>query len=466
MRMTPRLIMAQQEPDFNVLAGAGGVALGEARTNHEGRKALLLVRGNEDTTEFESLVSTMGISIVESIFQPGSPDAKGYFGRGRLQDISDELRLRVEGHPWRDVDLVLIHTNATPRQLVAVSDAAKVEVWDRVRLLLSLFTAHANSLEARTQVRIARLQSDRTVLRELANQTTTGERAGYGGGGVTALQAVIANVNRELTSLRRRQNKHSKAQAERRRQRTRSGALTVGIAGYTNAGKSSFFLKMSGKDVLVEDKLFSTLETTVGRLAASPRILLADTIGFIDNLPNATLDAFRATLSEALECDMLMLLVDATDGVEEFERKISATQREINTRFFGEDVSDNIEQRKIICVLTKVETLSTKAIESKKSIVRSYGYSNPLAISVHQEIGLTELQDAMLEQLFGQPTTLRLINSETGRGLEGYLSDVYDAGMIIDKQDQPNGDLIVTAWISTQSLARLIASSNSRIEVK
>ena len=117
MRMTPRLIMAQQEPDFNVLAGAGGVALGEARTNHEGRKALLLVRGNEDTTEFESLVSTMGISIVESIFQPGSPDAKGYFGRGRLQDISDELRLRVEGHPWRDVDLVLIHTNATPRQL-------------------------------------------------------------------------------------------------------------------------------------------------------------------------------------------------------------------------------------------------------------------------------------------------------------------------------------------------------------
>ena len=466
MRMTPRLIMAQQEPDFNVLAGAGGVALGEARTNHEGRKALLLVRGNEDTTEFESLVSTMGISIVESIFQPGSPDAKGYFGRGRLQDISDELRLRVEGHPWRNVDLVLIHTNATPRLLVAVSDAAKVEVWDRVRLLLSLFTAHANSLEARTQVRIARLQSDRTVLRELANQTTTGERAGYGGGGVTALQAVIANVNRELTSLRRRQNKHSKAQAERRRQRTRSGALTVGIAGYTNAGKSSFFLKMSGKDVLVEDKLFSTLETTVGRLAASPRILLADTIGFIDNLPNATLDAFRATLSEALECDMLMLLVDATDEVEEFERKISATQREINTRFFGEDVSDNIEQRRIICVLTKVESLSPEAIESKKSIVRSYGYSNPLAISVHQEIGLTELQDAMLEQLFGQPTTLRLFNSETGRGVEGYLSDVYDAGMIIDKQDQPNGDLIVTAWISAQSLARLIASSNSRIEVK
>ena len=458
--------MAKQTPNLEVLAGAGGVALGEARTNHEGRQALLLVRGAEDTTEFISLVQTMGITIVESINQPGVQDAKGYFGKGRLQDISDELRLRVDGHPWQQIDLVLVHTNATPRQLVAVSDATKVEVWDRVRLLLSLFTAHANSLEARTQVRIARLQSDRTVLRELANQTTTGERAGYGGGGVTALQAVLANVNRELISLRKRQIKHSKAQAERRRQRARSGAVTVGIAGYTNAGKSSFFLKMSGKDVLVEDKLFSTLETTVGRLASSPRVLLADTIGFIDNLPNATLDAFRATLSEALECDMLMVLVDATDSVDEFRRKISATQREINSRYLSEDDLNNLEERKIMCVLTKIEDLSEAELLEKKALVTEYGYLQPVAISVHQNIGLAELQDAMLAQLFGKPIELRLIYSEAGRGIEGFLSDVYDSGMIIGKQLQDNGDIVVEAWINQQSLARLVSSSAGRIEVK
>ncbi len=458
--------MAKQPPNLEVLAGAGGVALGEARTNHEGRQALLLVRGAEDTTEFISLVQTMGITIVESIYQPGVQDAKGYFGRGRLQDISDELRLRVDGHPWQQIDLVLVHTNATPRQLVAVSDATKVEVWDRVRLLLSLFTAHANSLEARTQVRIARLQSDRTVLRELANQTTTGERAGYGGGGVTALQAVLANVNRELISLRKRQIKHSKAQAERRRQRARSGAVTVGIAGYTNAGKSSFFLKMSGKDVLVEDRLFSTLETTVGRLAASPRVLLADTIGFIDNLPNATLDAFRATLSEALECDMLMVLVDATDSVDEFRRKISATQREINSRYLSEDDLTNLEERRIMCVLTKIEDLSEAELLNKKAIVTEYGYVQPEAISVHQNIGLAELQDAMLARLFGEPIKLRLIYNEVGRGIEGFLSDVYDSGMVIEKQLQDNGDIVVEAWINQQSLARLVSNSAGRIEVK
>ena len=458
--------MAKQEPNFEVIAGAAGVAIGEGRTNHEGRRALLLIRGQEDSSEFESLVKTMGITIVEVIYQPGKQDPKSFFGKGRLQDIADELRLRVANHPWQGIDLVLIHTNATPRQLVSVSDVTNVEVWDRVRLLLSLFTAHANSLEARTQVRIARLQSDRTVLRELANQTTTGERAGYGGGGVTALQSVITNINRELSSLRKRQTKHSKAQAERRRQRTRSGAVTVGIAGYTNAGKSSFFLKMSGKEVLVEDKLFSTLETTVGRLAVSPRILLADTIGFIDNLPNATLDAFRATLSEALECDMLMLLVDGTDTISELKRKVAATQREINARYFGETSIENFTERKVMCVLTKIEDITEEELEEKKSIIRSYGYSTPLAISVHQNIGLDELQGAMLEQLFGNPATINIVNSPTGRNVEGYLADVYDAGMVINKDAQPNGDVEVDVWISQQSLARLLSNSLGRIEVK
>ena len=467
MRMTLGLSMAKQEPNYEVLAGAGGVSLGEARTNHQGRRALLLVRGLEDTNEFCQLVETMGIIIVEKIIQPGSIDAKGYFGKGRLQDVADELRLRVDGHPWSKVDLVLIHTNATPRQLVAVSEAAGVEVWDRVRLLLSLFTSHANSLEARTQVRIARLQSDRTVLRELANQTTTGERAGYGGGGVTALQAVIANINRELTSLRKRQQKHSKAQSERRRQRMRSGAVTVGIAGYTNAGKSSFFLKMSGKEVLVEDKLFSTLETTVGRLAASPRVLLADTIGFIDNLPNATLDAFRATLAEALECDMLLLLVDATDELSEFERKLFATRREINTRYLSEDQAEEIVvERKIMCVLTKVESLEPQELAQKAAMVIDCGYSKPMAISVHQNLGIDELQDEMLAMLFGQPATLLLTQADPGRNIEGYVADVYDAAMVIDKSVDEQGAITMQVWISEQSLARLIANSNGRIGVK
>ena len=304
MRLTVPRGMAQPPEDPFVIAGSGGVVLGEARTNHEGRRALLLVRGAEDTSELRSLAETMGITIVETVLQSGQVDPRTYFGKGRLEDIADERSSTLSGHPWQGVDLAIIHTNATPRQLVGVSQSLGIEVWDRVRLLLALFTAHASSVEARTQVRIAQLQSDRTILRELAQQQTTGERAGYGGGGITALQGVLTNLGRELTNLRRRQKKHANAQREHRRQRTRSGAMTVGFVGYTNAGKSSLFQHLSGKSVLVEDQLFSTLETTVGRMEKSPRILLADTIGFIDNIPNATLSAFKSTIAEAIDADL------------------------------------------------------------------------------------------------------------------------------------------------------------------
>ena len=461
--------MAKQDSNFEVLAGAGGVALGEARTNHEGRKALLLVRGEEDTAEFRGLVSTMGIEIIEVLKQPGPIDPRGYFGKGRLQDLGDELKTRSQNHPWFGVDLVLIHTNTTPRQIVTVSDMVQIEVWDRVRLLLSLFTSHASSLEARTQVRIARLLSDRTVLRELANQTTSGERAGFGGGGVTALQAILANLNRELASLRKRQRKHANAQAERRKQRTRSGAMTVGIAGYTNAGKSSLFLKLSGKDVLVEDKLFSTLETTVGRMAASPRVLLADTIGFIDQIPNSTLDAFRATLAEALECDLLILLVDSSDEMLEIKRKLSTSRNEIFSRYLTneEDISNDIlSEKAILVVLSKIEMVGHLELQDRIDLIQEFGFNAPIAISALEDIGLDELQEEILLRLFGPQIELTLHPSVDQRAIEGYVSDVYDCGLVTSKVNNSDGSISIRVWIQSQSLSKLIANSNGRIEVK
>jgi GTP-binding protein HflX len=200
--------MADSKADL--LAGAGGLVTEESQTHHEGRKALLLVRNNEDCSEFIALAKTMGINIVERVEQRGRDDPKWFMGQGKLQDIAEELASRTAKHPWEKVDLLLLHTNATPRQLVGVNDTVGLEVWDRVRLLLSLFTVHASSVEARTQVRIARLQSDRTVLREVVKQQTTGERAGFGGAGKTAAGSVLTNVNAELAALRKKQRKQNK----------------------------------------------------------------------------------------------------------------------------------------------------------------------------------------------------------------------------------------------------------------
>lgn len=475
--MTRGSTMAKGSEEFPVLAGTGGVALGEARTNHAGRKAILLVRGEDDTLEFATLVATMGITIVETLHQSGPIDPRGYFGKGRLQDLADELTSRsVSSHPWQQVDLILMHTNASPRQLVGVSEVVGVEVWDRVRLLLSLFTSHASSLEARTQVRIARMQSDRTVLRELANQETTGERAGYGGAGSTALQAIIDNMNRELLHLRKRQKKHAIAQSERRKQRSRGGAMTVGLAGYTNAGKSSLFLSLSGKEVLVKDKLFSTLETTIGRMEASPRVLLADTIGFIDHLPSSTLDAFRATLAEALESDLLLILADVSDHPEELERKLFTSRNEVFTRFYGEEIDEEFPWQSVdssvvhhvLTVLTKCDQATDEQKEEGIATVAALGLPEPILISSHSGEGMQKLKDTILLHLFGPPRDLLLlpVPAEGGRAVEGLVSDVYDAGLVAKRTNHDDGIVELRVWIHEHALARLLSHSRHRIEVK
>ena len=437
---------------IQVLAGTGGVALGEARTNHQGRKAVILHRdGNPQ--ELIALAETMGIELVDIQYQRGDQDPKTYFGKGRLQDVADEISTAVEGHPWHGVDLVIIHSNASPRQLVSIHESIQVEVWDRVRLLLSLFISHAGSVEARTQVRIAQLLADRSVLRELVNQQTTGERAGFGGGGQQAIRGVLETVSRELTQLRRKQRKHALARSERRRQRTRGGARTVGLAGYTNAGKSSLFLALSGKQVLVEDKLFSTLETTVGRMEMSPRILLADTIGFIDELPSDLLDAFQATLDESLQCDLLLLVVDSSDELNEFRRKLSATRREVLDRSEGYTVNLKV-------VLTKADLDGD--IESVKEIIASMGMPEPLIVSSHTGEGIEELRETILYSLYGPQKTLIISEAEDGeRDAKSYVSQIYDLGIVTEKKD-----LEMTLWCGQAELDKLISKSNGRISIK
>ncbi len=459
--------MAQPSEDPFVVAGSGGVVLGEARTNHEGRRALLLVRGIEDTTELRSLAGTMGITIVETVVQSGHVDPRTYFGKGRLEDIADERNSTMAGHPWEAVDLVIIHTNATPRQLVGVSQALGVEVWDRVRLLLALFTAHASSVEARTQVRIAQLQSDRTILRELANQQTTGERAGYGGGGITALQGVLVNLNRELTNLRRRQKKHTNAQREHRRQRRRSGALTVGFVGYTNAGKSSLFQHLSGKTVLIEDQLFSTLETTVGRMAKSPRILLADTIGFIDNIPNATLSAFKSTIAEAIDADLTLLLLDTSDPLPELERKLETTRREVLER---QEIEPDLleEQRSPHVVLTKIDKVSDQHHRAVINLVEHLGFVDPTSVSSLTGAGMDALQRLIRERLFGRSVTVRVSppTATNPDASERLVSSFYEHGMVENDQRSEDGVITLEVWMAAATLSQLQSRWKERIDIK
>ena len=452
----------EQVPDVPLLAGSGGLLPDEITLSHAGRQAVLLTR-DRDTAEFEALAATLGIEVVDVLGQSGSPDPRTYMGRGRLESVRDELTSSHTEHLLGGVDLVLVHATLQPRQLVNIHDMLAVEVWDRVRLLLELFTKHAGSVEARTQVRIARLAADRLILRELVRRATTGERLGYGAGGRHGWRGVLETVNREIASLHRRQRRHTSAREERRRQRARSGALTIGLAGYTNAGKSSLFAALSGKQVMVEDRLFSTLETTVGRMQASPRLLLVDTIGFIEQLPSDLLDAFSATLMESLECDLLLLLADASDPPDEIRRRLETCQRELAERM------DTDESPTYLVVLTKVDLIADdhRALAHKE--VLDQGMSEPLLVSAVTGEGLDELRESILDRLHGAPRRLRL-HPPTEEGdipLAALIAELYERGLPVEHPEQVSDGteaMELECWMDAASLGRMQHAYPRQIE--
>jgi len=442
-------------PDVPLLAGMAGLDAGRSQTSHQNRRALLLTR-ETDTAEFEALAATLGINIVETIFQRGKPAPRVHLGRGKIEEIAEQMGMRNEGHPWDGIDLILVHHNTLPRQLVNLDDALGMEVWDRVRLLLELFTQHAASVEARVQVRIARLLADRSILRELVHRETMGERLGYGAGGRTGWRSVMEATQFEIARLRRRQKKFSRSLAERRRQRVRSGALSVGVSGYTNAGKSLLFSALTGKPVLIQDQVFSTLETTVGRMEKSPRVLLIDTIGFIDRIPADLLDAFSATLREALTCDLLLLLVDASDTPNELRRKLATSRRELFER-----MEEAVGPQTLI-LLTKADLCDEEDLRKAVSAVEEVGLLKPLIVSAHTGAGLEELRAAILTALHGPPLTLTLSTGE--EPLTALIARVHREAMVIDVMTRKDKTEI-RGWIDEASAARLEKEHPEQVEI-
>ena len=439
-----------------LLAGAGGVVEAEGRATHEGRRCLLLTR-DEDTTEMEALLDTLGIVVVERIMQRGSADPRRYMGRGRLQDTADELRTRLAGHPWEGVDLVVLHTNARPTQLVAVTDAVAVEVWDRVRLLLALFTSHAASVEARTQVRLARLQADRPLLRELARQITTGERAGFGAGGRQLVDDRLREISRETTRLQRALSARHARTRQRAEQRRRGGVRTVGLAGYTNAGKSSLFGVLSGKPVLIDDRLFSTLETTTGRMSESPRVLITDTIGFLDHLPSDLLGAFRATLAESLGSDLIIVVVDATEPASEVARKLATSRRELFERLPRD------ERPNLLVALSKADLASAEQLKAAQAIIEDAGLPRAVTCSSLSGPGLDELRAAIDSRLSDHPRFLLLPLDEAGEPDGRLRARVHALGRVTDEhRDGDRWSMLV--WAPAAEVNRLVSRHPERME--
>ena len=268
-------------------------------------------------TELKLLAETAGSQVLDALLQRRrKPDPATYIGRGKVE----ELRAAVLA---TGADTVICDGELTPSQLRNLEDRVKVKVVDRTALILDIFAQHAKSAEGKAQVELAQLQYMTQRLRgwggELSRQA--GGRVGAQGGGIgargpgeTKLETDRRRINARMAKLRRELAQMRNTRDTKRAERRRRQVPSVSIAGYTNAGKSSLLNRITGAGALVEDALFATLDPTTRRAATSDgRIYtLSDTVGFVRHLPHQLVEAFRSTLEEVAEADLIVHVVDGS----------------------------------------------------------------------------------------------------------------------------------------------------------
>ena len=341
--------------------------------------------------ELARLAETAGCTIVDALIQRrDAPDAATFIGSGKVQ----ELRQIVIAN---NADTVICDGELTPSQLRKLEDVVKVKVVDRTWLILDIFAQHARSKEGKAQVSLAQMEYMLPRLRGWGEALSrqAGGRAGGGSGGVgtrgpgeTKLETDRRRVRDQMAKLRRELKDMAKVRTTQRNSRRRSGISQVAIAGYTNAGKSSLLNRLTGAGVLVENALFATLDPTVrkARTPAGRDFTIADTVGFVRHLPHQLVEAFRSTLEEVSQADVILHVVDGSDPAP--EEQIAAVR----------EVLAEIDAARIpeVIVINKADIADPLVISR---LLRRE--PNAVVVSAHTSTGIDELLNKIDSSLPG-----------------------------------------------------------------
>ncbi|MCZ6632776.1 MAG: GTPase HflX [bacterium] len=393
----------------------------------------------EDTlNELALLAETAGAEVVHRIIQDRtSPNPTFFIGRGKAEELAETVQTKK-------ANVVIFDDDLSPAQTRNLETLLDVKIIDRSRIILDIFASRAKTRESQTQVELAQLVYMLPRLTRqwthLSRQASGGSTGGVGtrGPGETQLEVDRRATRRRIIILKHALERISKQRSVERK--GRDDLFRVALVGYTNAGKSTLMKALSGADVLVEDRLFATLDSITRRvsLGYNREILLTDTVGFIKKLPHHLVASFRGTLEEAIEANLLLHVVDASHP---------ACHEHIATVI---DVLGDLDiaENPILMVFNKVDQIQDpdyqRVLESESP--------DGIFISAQTGEGLDDLKWAIYNRLEDERTTLNLqIPQSEGK----LLSELYRIGEILNTVYEGN-NVLLEIKLSRQNAHRLV----------
>jgi GTP-binding protein HflX len=397
----------------------GYEVVGTVSQKREGTGAGLLL-GSGKLAELAAL--TGGTGVVGSMAPAPKAKARLRFeGAAAAKGAAGSILADPDAQAPRKPEFVIVDHELSPSQIRNLERATGAEVLDRTGVIVEIFHRHANTREARLQVEMARLKYVAPRLRESA---AGGGRQQGPGAGESTLDLDRRKIRDRLAELKE-QLEAVQRDADQRRT-ARRDQLRVALVGYTNAGKSSLMRALTGSQVLVEDKLFATLDTTVRALQPEtrPRVLVSDTVGFIKQLPHDLVASFRSTLAEALEASLLLYVVDASDPTHEAQLEVSrGVLREIG--------ADAVPSRLVLNKMDRVDAAGRAALMELHPDAILLSAHVPGDVSALRDTIIAFFEAAMVEEVLVLPYAK-----------QGLIGEVYESARVLSEEYDEAGRVL------------------------
>lgn len=327
--------------------------------------------------ELKKLAESAGYTVVATIEQTRRPDPRYQIGEGKVEELAALVK-------ETEAERVVFDNPLKTIQSYNLAKATGVEAIDRFKLILEIFTRRATTVEAKLQIQLATQQYELAHAKEKVRLTKKGEQPGFMGLGAYEADVYKEAVKREVHTLQKKLKKVREKRILQRERRTELGFFTISLAGYTNAGKSSLFNALTEDATRVDKGLFTTLSTTT-RLLEFPgrKVLLTDTVGFIDRLPLTLIEAFHSTLEETIYADLVVLVLDINEPLETIKKK-NAVCLETIERIGASGIP-------LLTAMNKIDRLHENEAVEKLEALKEH-VKNPILISALRRTNLDQLR--------------------------------------------------------------------------